>query len=126
MCTRVKLSSCGGDDVNRKVLYLSNRTISQAHRETGAPDQDAAFSGISRICPAISPFGTIALLPHSHISVWGFAPSFSAHVRLGERGAPVPVPWAFFEGQRWQVGAVVSHISRKTSEMWGTRRLSQG
>src|SRR5882757_4699092 len=31
---------------------------------------------------------------------WGFAPSFSSHVRLGERGAPV-----LFPGTWWSPGA---------------------
>jgi hypothetical protein len=49
----------------------------------------------------------------------GCAPSFSAHVRWGERGAPVYLlRRGFLTGSkiRWS-RAVASHISRKTSEM---------
>jgi hypothetical protein len=51
----------------------------------------------------------------------GFAPSFSAHVRFGEHGAPVQLPVGWFWGHGSGSNAVVSHISRKTSEIWGTR-----
>jgi hypothetical protein len=53
-------------------------------------------------------------------------------VRLGERGAPVQgcrlacFPGGFFEEGRLRLRLVVSHISRKTSEMWGTRSWSWG
>jgi len=65
-------------------------------------------------------------------SRWGFAPSFSAQVRFGEPGAPVPTraypslpvpllmtatfnPTYGTRQMRWRF--VESHISRKTSEM---------
>jgi stage II sporulation protein D len=47
--------------------------------------------------------------------------SFSAHVRPGERGAPVQFDRGCWELKSLRVGFVVSHISRKTSEIWGTR-----
>ena len=53
----------------------------------------------------------------------GLRPSFSAHVRLGERGAPVQFDQGRWELKSLRVSSVVSHISRKTSEMWGTRSL---
>jgi hypothetical protein len=49
----------------------------------------------------------------------GFAPSFSAHVRSGERGAPVQFPVCWFWVEGLGLKAVVSHISRKTSEIPG-------
>src|ERR1700722_7238566 len=56
-------------------------------------------------------------------TVVGLRPSFSAHVRWCEHGAPVRSC-----GTRNWFGdkTVVSHISRKTSEMWDTRALVRG
>jgi stage II sporulation protein D len=56
----------------------------------------------------------------------GLRLSFSAHVRLGERGAPVQLDEGCWELKSFGVGAVVSHISRKTSEIWGTRGFRWG
>jgi hypothetical protein len=53
----------------------------------------------------------------------GLRPSFSAQVRFGEPGAPRWISWPA-SGLRER--PVVSHISRKTSEMWDTRRLVAG
>jgi hypothetical protein len=50
----------------------------------------------------------------------GFAPSFSAHVRFGE-GHPSSSLRVCFGIEGLESRAAVSHISRKTSEMWGTR-----
>jgi hypothetical protein len=54
----------------------------------------------------------------------GSPPSYSAHVRWCEHGAPVQSGDARCLGLgvgSLGVRAVESHISRKTSEMWGTR-----
>jgi hypothetical protein len=56
------------------------------------------------------------------------SPVFSAQVRLGEPGAPVQGERGLASGrvQLPKVGQyrfVESHISRKTSEIWGTRGL---
>jgi hypothetical protein len=56
----------------------------------------------------------------------GLHPSFSAHVRWSEHGAAVRfpnVPWGL---KSLKERAVVSHISRKASEMWGTRQPIRG
>jgi hypothetical protein len=59
----------------------------------------------------------------------GLRPSFSSHVRLGERGAPVDSLGRGYKLQR-SLGKksrfAVSHISRKTSEIWGTPRFVEG
>ena len=52
-------------------------------------------------------------------AVVGLRPSFSAHVRWCEHGAPVR---SCRTATGLRARAAVSHISRKTSEMWGTRR----
>jgi hypothetical protein len=54
-------------------------------------------------------------------AIVGLRLSFSAHVRSGEHGAPVRFPGEPRILKSFAEGAVVSHISRKTSEMWGTR-----
>jgi stage II sporulation protein D len=56
----------------------------------------------------------------------GLRLSFSAHVRFGERGAPAQLDQGCWELRSFGVRLVVSHISRKTSEMWGTRGLLRG
>jgi stage II sporulation protein D len=63
----------------------------------------------------------------------GLRLSFSAYVRptarrgrSGERGAPVQLDEGCWELKSFGVGAVVSHISRKTSEIWGTRGFRWG
>jgi hypothetical protein len=48
---------------------------------------------------------------------WGFAPSYSAHVRWGERGAPVLLLETVIGPNSCTGRAVESHISRKTSEI---------
>ena len=59
-------------------------------------------------------------------AIVGLRPSSSTQVRFGEPGAPVRVPphllnEVFLAGSKVRRSkAVVSHISRKTSEMWGT------
>jgi hypothetical protein len=53
----------------------------------------------------------------------GLRPGFSAQVRFGEPGAPVLIRMALFAGKSWTRTFEVSHISRKTSEIWGTRRV---
>jgi hypothetical protein len=51
---------------------------------------------------------------------WGFAPSFSAHVRWGERGAPVLfLSRLFLTVVTVELAFAESHISRKTSEIPG-------
>jgi hypothetical protein len=47
-------------------------------------------------------------------------------VRWSERGAPVQFFGVIYEVEGCRFGAVVSHISRKTSEMWGTLRFVAG
>jgi hypothetical protein len=55
-----------------------------------------------------------------------FGRSFSAHVRWCEHGAPVHFPNRRFRSRNNRLRDMESHISRKTSEIWGTHRSRLG
>jgi hypothetical protein len=49
---------------------------------------------------------------------WGFAPSFSAHVRFGEHGAPVlfPIRWGLLRGKNVE-SCGLPHLAKNERDM---------